>query len=286
MYFFFVVQETLTILCYEFPLISTVNNSDLQCARLRINENMSTSTFEQPDPSQIYIFIILDLPSKNTAPVDITIDFHLLTNVSSSIEEIRFALLVTGFNFTINNQTTTEYSPYQIPVFRWQTSTNNISDLIDILPFGNREYENDKSLCKWDSNRWNHLFNGSESNNISYGYFLKTSIPQLTFVFADMNNISLLPSPYLNVVYCIPYKLGITEIVIIVCSSVLVIIVVIILYVFHYFKGGDQNRTHHFERYYHSRQDSRDRDVRTNRNTIRHRSSVATVISRQGDQNT
>lgn len=282
----FVVQESLTILCYEFPLIPTVNNSDLKCARLRINKNTPTSTYEETDPSQIYLFIILDLPSKSTAPVDITIDFDFLTNVSSSIEEIRYALLVTGFNYTINNQTTVEYSPYQIPIFRWRNSTNRVSELIDLLPVGHRDYENDKSLCKWNSNRWNRLFNGSESNNISYGYFLKSSTPQLTFVFADMNNISSFPSPYLNVLYCIPYKLETTEIVIIVCSSVLVIIIVTIIFILHYFKGGDQNRTHHFERYYHSRNDSRDRDIRTNPNTIRHRSSVATVISRQDDQNT
>lgn len=252
---------------------------------MRFNENVPISTFEQNNPSQIYLFLILNQRSLTIAPIDIIIDFNLPVNISSSVEEIRLGLLVTGSNFTINNQTNTQYNSNKIPIFHWQQSTGNISEPIEILPFGDQEYDNDKSLCKWDMNRWNRLFNGSLSNNISHVYFLKTSIPQLTFTFIDVNNISSLLTPYLNILYCIPYKLGITEIILIICSSTLVIVVVIIVYILHYLKGGDHDRARHFERYYHSRHDSRDREVRKNANNLRHRSSVVTVISKHDNEN-
>ncbi len=178
-----------------------------------------------------------------------------------------------------------------MPIFRWQNSTENSYELIDLIQFNNDEYVTDTSLCKWNSNIWIRLFDINTSNNVSYAYFLKTSNSQLNFTLVDTNNISSLllpPSPYSNILYCIPYKLGVTELVILICSSVLFITAIIILAILHYFKGGDDNRTRHFERYYHyhHRRDAQDRSIRKNSKKVRHRSNISVSSIEQDDRHT
>jgi hypothetical protein len=132
-----------------------------------------------------------------------------------------------------------QYTPYDIPIFHWKNSTRDPYDLIDVIQIGNNVYKTDASLCKWDSNQWDRLFNGNMSNNISYVYFLKTTNPLLLFTLIDTNNQSAIlspPSPYLNLLYCIPYKLGVTEIVLIVCFGFLFLVAVVLLIVYHYLK--------------------------------------------------
>ncbi|CAF0726600.1 unnamed protein product [Rotaria sp. Silwood1] len=246
------IQETLTILCDQFPLISTFNDSNFQCARLRLDESIPIKEFDLNTPTQMILFIILEQSSSNISPIDITINFTQSSSLPSSIGEIRIALLVTHTNFTINNQTTTEYTPSDIPIFLWQTSTENNYDVVDVLQIQNHEYQTDTSLCKWNLDRWNHLFNGNMSINVPYVYFLKTTTSQLLFTLIDTSNkssLSLPPLPYLNILYCFPYKLEIAEMILIICFGILFIIVVIALSILHYLKGGENNRTRYFERY-------------------------------------
>ena len=226
------------------------------------------------------LFIIIDQSPSYSSSIDITINFNQSSDSPSSIDEIRLGIIVSHSNFTINNQSSSMYTPYDIPVFLWKNSTGDPYDLIDVVQIENNVYETDTSLCKWTDNQWNRLLNGNMSSNVSYAYFLKTINSQLIFTLIDTSNISSLlspPSPYLNILYCIPYKLGVTELVLIVCFSVLFIVVVIVLLIFHYFKGGEDNRTHHFERY-HSR-GKQDKTTNNQSKELRHRKreSVSTI---------
>ncbi|CAF0995344.1 unnamed protein product [Rotaria sordida] len=249
----FSIQETLTILCNQFPLISTFNDSNFQCARLRIDESIPTTDFDLDGPTQIILFIIIDQSSSsNLSPINIIINFTQSSNSPSLISEIRLALLVTNINFTINNQTTTTYTPYDIPILLWDISTENTYDLVDVFHMETHLYETDASLCQWHMNRWNRLFNGNMSINVPYVYFLKTKNSQLIFTLIDTSNkssLSLPPSPYFNILYCFPYKLEITEKILIICFGILFIIVLIALSILHYLKGGEKDRARHFERY-------------------------------------
>jgi hypothetical protein len=263
----------------------------LQCARLRTNEDISTSAFDLDRPTQIILFIVVDSSSSSgTSPINISIDFDQSSYSPSSINEIQICLLVTSSNFTINNQTTIKYASYDIPIFRWRNSTENTYDLIDLIQIGNQDYESDISFCKWNSNLWNQLFNSNISTNVSYAYFLKTTSFQLQFTLIDTSNISLLlspPSPYLNLLYCIPYKLGTTEIVIITCFCVLIIGSVVILGILHYFKGGEDNRAQHFERYHnHHHRGTQDIFTRNHSKKVRQRSSASMSSVEHEDQNT
>lgn len=277
------VQDTLTVLCNQFPLVSALNNSDIQCARLRIDQNVPTSKFNLNTPTQIYLFFVID-PSSNISPVNIIIDFNSLPGVTTSINEIRLGVLVADVNFTINNQTT-EYTSYEIPIFHWQNFTETSYDLVDLIKFDSDEYRTDTSLCKWNSNIWNRLFNTNTSNNVSYAYFLKTTNVQLDFTIIDPSNISSLllpPSCYSNILYCVPYKLGVNELILLVCSSVLFITTLIVVAVLHYFKGGDDNRARHFERYYHHHR--RYAQDRSNAKKVRHRTSASISSVEPGDE--
>ncbi len=166
---------------------------------------------------------------------------------------------------------------------RWQNSIENTYDLIDLLQFGNQIYENDQSLCKWNSNLWDRLFNSNMSNNVSYAYFLKTTNLQLQFTLIDTSHklsLSLLPSPYLHILYCIPYKLGITELIIIICFCVLFIASLTLLGILHYFKGGDDNRPRNFDRYHyhhhhHHHGPPHNIFLRNHSKTVRHQSSAS-----------
>jgi hypothetical protein len=177
------------------------------------------------------------------------------------------------------------YTPYNIPIFLWQISTENTYELIDLVQIGNRTYTTDTSLCTWNTTLWDRLFNGNLSMNISYVYFLKTTNPQLTFTLVNTSNPSLSPSPpspYLNIVYCVSYKLGVTEIVLITCFSVVFVIAVIILGILHYLKGGEDNRTRHLERYHHHR-DTQDKSTRKHSKLIRHRPGASKTPIEEDD---
>lgn len=246
---------------------------------------MSTSDFNLENPTQIILFIIIDLPTSSTSPVNIDINFIQSLNSPSSINDIRFALLVTHSNFTINNQVLEQYTPYNIPIFHWQNSVENNFDLIDLIEYDKLVYETDKSLCKWNDSQWNRLFNGNDSNdnNIPYVYFIKTTDVQFQFTMIDTYNtsildLSILPSPYLDILYCIPYKLGLTEIILLICFGVIFIGFIITLCVLHYFKGGEDNRTRHFERYHNHHRNLHENFVRSHIKKVRRRSS-ATVAS-------
>jgi len=153
-------------------------------------------------------------------------------------------------------------------------SMQNTYELIDVVQIGNHTYTTDTSLCTWNTTLWNRLFNGNISMNISYVYFLKAINPQLTFTLIDASNQSLSPSPpspYLNIVYCVSYKLGVTEIVLVVCFGVGFVIVVIILAVLHYLKGGEENRTRHLQLHHHHHRDAQDKSTRKHSKRIRYR---------------
>ena len=100
--YLFVVQDTLTILCQQFPLISTINDSSLQCARLRIDKNVPSTDFNLDNPSKS-CFLLLSI-NHSISPVNININFNQSSDISSSINEIRLGILVIHSNFTINNQ--------------------------------------------------------------------------------------------------------------------------------------------------------------------------------------
>jgi len=229
--YFFVVQDTLTILCHQFPLISSINDSSLQCARLRIDQNVPSSDFNLDNPLEITLFIIIDQLSY-ISPVNININFGQLSDNSSSINEIHLSLLVVHSNFTINNQTASIYSLYDIPILHWKYSQPNTYDLIDLLHLDSDDYQIDKSMCHWNNDQWNRILNSSSS----YAYILKTTNTDLLFTLTD-NMDSSPPSPYLNILYCFPYKLGTTEIVLIVCSSTIFILFLIILCILQYHKN-------------------------------------------------
>ncbi|CAF0930296.1 unnamed protein product [Adineta steineri] len=285
-YSVFSIQQTLTILCDQFPLISYDNNTNLQCARLRRDENIPIATNDLDRPSQIILFTIIDQPSLQSSPVNIILNFNQSLDLPSSINEIRLGLLVTNSNFIINNATTQVFTPYNIPIFQWQASDTNTYNLTDVLQLENGDYITDKSLCKWNLNQWNRLFNGNSFSNISYVYFLKTTDSQLSFTLINTTNKSSslsIPSPYLDILYCVPYKLGTTEIVLLVCFGLIFITVVIILSISHYLKSGDDNQaTRRLQDYYH--RNGEDNYLRKQFKDIRHRGNISALPSEHDDQ--
>ena len=241
--------------------------------------------FDLNRPTEIVLFIIVDQSSSNLSSTDITINFNQSSDSPSSINDIRLVLLVTDTNFTINNQNTSKYTQFQIPILHWQNSRENTFDLIDLVYLGNHEYETDASLCKWDSTRWDRLFSGNMSNNVSYVYFVKTTNPQLIFTLTDTSSKSSLrspPSPYLNVLYCIPYNVQVTETVILICFGVLLIVIAIALNVLHYFKSGEDSRSRHVEHYYN--RGVQDKSVKNSPIKVRHRTSITMSSIEQNDQ--
>lgn len=243
MFFFLAAQDTLTILCHEFPLISTINDSSLQCARLRIDETVSSINFDLYNSSQTMLFIVIDQPLPS---VNIIVNFNQSPDFSSSINEIHIGLLVIHSSFTINNQTTSIYSSNQIPILHWKKSAPDRYDLIDLLTLHNDEYKTDKSMCQWNIDQWNHIFYGNSTNKPPYAYILKTTNPNLIFTLANTMNISLI-SPYLTTLYCIPYQFGIIEIILIVVFSVVFLLILVTLSILYYFKDRD-NLSRYFRR--------------------------------------
>lgn len=88
----------------------------------------------------------------------------------------------------------------------------------------------------------------------------------------------------MNILYCIPYKLGITELVLIICFCVFFLVIVVILSIVHYFKDGDENRARHFERYHNHRRHTQERFVRNHSKIVRHRSNASTSSAGQEDE--
>ena len=241
--------------------------------------------FDLNRPTEIVLFIIVDQSASKLSSTDITINFNQSSDSPSSINDIRLVLLVTDTNFTINNQNTSKYTQFQIPILHWQNSRENTYDLIDLVYLGNQEYEIDASICKWDSTRWDRLFSGNMSNNVSYVYFVKTTNPQLIFTLTDTSSKSSLlspPSPYLNILYCVPYKLELTEMVLIICFGVFFICVIITVGILHYIKAGEGNRSRHFERYHH--RGVQDKSVKNSPVKVRRRTSVSVSSVEQNDQ--
>ena len=200
------------------------------------------SQFNLDNPSQITLFIIIDLVSNtDISPINININFTKSSNISSSINEIYFSLLVTHTNFTINNQSISIYSPFNIPVLYW---TNLQSDRYDVINIDNNEYKNDKSLCQWKNDQWTHLFNTTSS----YGYILKTTQTDLIFTLVDPNTSALI-SPYLNILYCIPYKFDSIELILVICAAILFILFLIIVGILHRLKDERQLSQYLREKY-------------------------------------
>lgn len=242
-FIYFIVQDSLTILCYQFPLISSINDSSLQCARLRLDDTISSSDFDFNNPSQLSLFIIIDQLS-SISPINININFNqTFENSLSSINEIYLSLLVVHSNYTVNNQTTIIYSSNDILILYWNNLQPDLYDPIDSIHLNDDEYETDKSMCRWNNNRWNRLFN----INSSFGYFLKTTNTDLIFIINTTQPTSLL-SPYLNILYCIPYKLGITELIILICSAIFFLLFLLTLGIFRYYKVVD-NLTGHSQQH-------------------------------------
>nr|ACF16065.1 hypothetical protein [Adineta vaga] len=285
-YTIFSIQQSLTILCNQFPFINHDNNSDLQCARLRKNDNVPITTVDLDKPSEIILFIIVDQTSISATPLNIQINFNQSNDLPSSINEIHISLLVTHTTFIINNQTDTIYAPYDLLIFHWRISTENTYELIDHFQLENHDFENDNSLCQWTMDRWNRLFYANLSMNVSYVYFLKTTKSQLLYTLIDTSNKSLdliAPTPFLNILYCIPYRLGTTEIVLIVCFGFVFIVVVIILLILHLFKGGEDKRTVHVHQYH--QQDTQNKSSKTLTQQTRHHSNESMSHSQYADQN-
>lgn len=260
-----------------------MNDTSLLCARLRANGDVSTTAFNLNKPTQLNLFVIIDPPPSNSTSIDITINFNQSSDSPSMINEIYLTLLVPQSNFTINNETTTSYSPSSIPTFRWQNFTANTYQLIDLFQLGHDAYTTEKSLCDWNLDRWNRLLNGNMSNNVSYVYFLKTQDPQLVFTLIGTLSSKLSsPSPYLTILYCIPYQLGAVEIVLICCCCVLFVVLVIILFILHYFRGSERDRSPHLERYH--LRESHDRYIRNHTKEIRQPGSDSISSIQPDDQ--
>ncbi|CAF0760447.1 unnamed protein product [Adineta ricciae] len=249
----FSIQQSLTILCTQFPLISNVNNSDLQCARLQKDEDVQISSADVDKPTELVLFILIDRLSTTSVPADIEINFSQSDDTPSSIQNIYFSLLITQSNFTINNQTNNAYLPYNILTFRWNTFNETDYELIDQFSVANQYTSQETSLCRWNGDQWNRLFYENQSTNISYVYFLKTYSSQLSFTLINASNKSLglaAPTPFLDVLYCLRYRLGVLEIVLITCFGFAFLTAIVVLAVLHLFKREQVDRTHHFQRYH------------------------------------
>jgi len=215
--------------------MSTINDSSLQCARLRIDQNVPSIDFNLYNTSQIILFIIIN---QSLSSVNIIVNFNQASDFSSSINEIRIGLLVAHSSFTINNQTTPIYSSYQIPILNWKKSQPDTYDLIDLLTIRSDEYKTDTSLCQWNAALWNSLFIGNSTSELPYAYILKTTNTNLIFTLADVENIST-PSLYLNILYCIPYQFGTTELALTITFGLLFVLIFVALSILHYLKTAD-----------------------------------------------
>lgn len=279
------MQYSFYIRCDQFPLISDVNGTDLQCARLRTLENNQPAEPDLDKPSQLALFAIVDVAAVQATAVNLQLSFHQSSVSPSSINEIYLSLLVTRSTFVINNQTSVVYAPYNLLTFHWRAANESAFELIDELPLAQHDFETDRSLCQWDDSRWNHLFHGNASTNVSYVYFLKTSQTQFAFTLIDTSNDSTAPpapDPYLSVLYCLPYRLGTTEIVLIVLFGVTFVAAVAVLSVLHFFKVDDTDRALQLERTYqhHTSTSSTARPSQT----VRQRASAATSTGEQDDR--
>ena len=252
----FTVQQSLTILCQQFPLVSTINDSSLLCARLRTDQYDPATLFDFNVPTQVTLLMIVDAPppAANGSPIDITIGLNQSTDAPSSIDEIRLALLVTQSNFTLNSQRDTVYSSSDVLIVQWLNSSSGTYTIIDTVPMESQNYQADSSLCKWDLRRWHRLFAGNASNAQAYAYVVKTTSPQLIFTVTDPRSPLVTkspPAPLLSLLYCISYRFGLIELLLTIIFGVLFVAVVITLSVLHYLKNGAENRSRNFERYHH-----------------------------------
>ncbi|CAF1664418.1 unnamed protein product [Adineta ricciae] len=235
----FDIQDTLTVLCHHFPLISTYNDSSLQCSRLRLYENVSSRDSDQYNLTQLTLFIIVNQsPADSSSPVSILLNFDSLWNNSSAINEIRTGILVIHSDFIVNNQTTKVYSSNQVPIFQWKKSNPEVYNRTDLLLLNIDEYTSETSMCKWNLDRWNRLFYNQSSSESTYAHILKTTNTNLTFILTNATNGSN-PSPYLTILYCIPYKLGKTEVILTIIFSIIFILFLLTLIALHYLKGAD-----------------------------------------------
>ncbi|CAF0862353.1 unnamed protein product [Didymodactylos carnosus] len=143
-------------------------------------------------------------------------------------------MFVSYGNFTIANlNDSLIFSSNTLPVVRWRSDTDEY-ELIDFLYLQN-SYQSDSSVCQIGSNGWTNLFH---EQYVPYVYFLKTNSSKLNMSFIDMSQPQQQgpPQPYLNIIACIPFKLGTNEVIITVCFCVLVLMVIIILATLHYRK--------------------------------------------------
>ncbi|CAF3354252.1 unnamed protein product [Rotaria socialis] len=253
-YTLFEIQDTLNILCYQ-------------------DQNTLTTNVYLDNPTQIILFIIIDQSPSQLSSIDIDINFNQSSDSPSIINKIRLGLFVTQSNFTINNQTKRYYTSNDIAIFLWEDLTGNNYDPIDLIQIQNSQSDIDRSLCKWDSNRWNRLFNENVPTDISYFYFLKTTTHQFIFTLVDTSNksLSLLPpSPYLSILYCYSHRFDGIEIIIIVCFGTLFAVIIASFGLLHYFKR-ENNRTERFPRY-HNRE-VHNKLIENQSKNIRHRAS-------------
>ncbi|CAF4724044.1 unnamed protein product, partial [Rotaria socialis] len=237
------------------------------------DQNTLTTNVYLDNPTQIILFIIIDQSPSQLSSIDIDINFNQSSDSPSIINKIRLGLFVTQSNFTINNQTKRYYTSNDIAIFLWEDLTGNNYDPIDLIQIQNSQSDIDRSLCKWDSNRWNRLFNENVPTDISYFYFLKTTTHQFIFTLVDTSNksLSLLPpSPYLSILYCYSHRFDGIEIIIIVCFGTLFAVIIASFGLLHYFKR-ENNRTERFPRY-HNRE-VHNKLIENQSKNIRHRAS-------------
>ncbi|CAF3736443.1 unnamed protein product [Rotaria socialis] len=219
----FDIQLTQTILCSHFPLVSTINDSSLQCARLRMNENVQLSDFNIFSSSPIILFITVNQSSPNSSPLNLIINFTESLDFSLQVNEIHLGLLVIQSNFIINNQSELVYSSHDIPILNWKNSNSNEYDLVGIVHLDNNENENNLNMCQWTFDRWNQIFNGNSSNKSSFVHILTTENTNLMFTLMNPTNL-LPPAPYLSILHCFPYRLETTELILVLCSMFIFVV--------------------------------------------------------------
>lgn len=269
----------MTILCRQFPLILKSNDTDLKCARLRTDTSVSTGDFNLQDPSAIILFTILNLSLTSSNFNDITIDFDLSSDQPASIVDIRLALLVTYGQFSINNQTTNLYNSSMIPILHWKNGIFNRYDVIDTIVLEDKLFYDDSSLCKWDLQFWNHLFHDENFPHVPYSYFLQLNTSQLHFTLVGTKNTSALPttpSPFLNVLYCIPFMMEPTEIVLISLFSFIVCISLIGGCIWHCFRKDYNKPPNYFDLHHQQMVTPLEKDKK---NHVRYRSSASLSAS-------
>ena len=260
-----------------------MNDSSLQCARLRTDQSVPTALFNLDRPSKVVILAIVDPPTDGSFSNDITIEFT--SPSSSSITEIRLALLVNYSNFTINNQSREIYNASTLPVMHWQNGIFDTYEHVDLISLDYSHRFTDQDLCQWNLGLWNRLFYNNVSTDPPYAYILKTSNPRLVFTLPDTSNRSGMaspPAPYLHVLYCVPYRLDLTELILIIVFGVLFIISVVTVGILHYMKGDEDSRTHRFERSLHRKTHEHLDQHKDSR--VRHRSSASASSVAQDDR--